>query len=111
LDFLTPEEKDVFKTAMELNQKWIIEHAADRQPFIDQGQSVNLFFAGNVEKRVLHDIHFAAWKEGVKSLYYCSSSSIQRAEKPEDKFSKEQEKAKEVVIPTQPEYDECLACQ
>jgi ribonucleoside-diphosphate reductase alpha chain len=111
LDFLTPEEKDVFKTAMELNQKWIIEHAADRQPFIDQGQSVNLFFASNVEKRVLHDIHFAAWKKGVKSLYYCRSSSIQRAEKSEDKFSKEQEKARELAIQTQPEYDECLSCQ
>jgi ribonucleoside-diphosphate reductase alpha chain len=111
LDFLNQDEKDVFKTAMEIDQMWIIEHAADRQPFIDQGQSLNVFFASNVEKRVLHDIHFAAWKKGVKSLYYCRSSSIQRAEKPEDKFSKEQEKAKEVVIPTQPEYDECLACQ
>ena len=111
LDFLNQDEKDVFKTAMEIDQMWIIEHAADRQPFIDQGQSTNLFFASNVEKRVLHDIHFDAWKKGVKSLYYCRSSSIQRAEKSEDKFSKEQEKAKEVVIPTQPEYDECLACQ
>jgi ribonucleoside-diphosphate reductase alpha chain len=111
LDFLNQDEKDVFKTAMEIDQMWIVQHAADRQPFIDQGQSTNLFFASNVEKRVLHDIHFAAWKKGVKSLYYCRSSSIQRAEKPEDKFSKEQEKAKEVVIPTQPEYDECLACQ
>jgi ribonucleoside-diphosphate reductase alpha chain len=111
LDFLNQDEKDVFKTAMEIDQMWIVQHAADRQPFIDQGQSTNLFFASNVEKRVLHDIHFAAWKKGVKSLYYCRSSSIQRAEKSEDKFSKEQEKAKEVVIPTQPEYDECLACQ
>jgi ribonucleoside-diphosphate reductase alpha chain len=111
LDFLNQDEKDVFKTAMEIDQMWIVQHAADRQPFIDQGQSTNLFFASNVEKRVLHDIHFAAWKKGVKSLYYCRSSSIQRAEKSEDKFLKEQEKAKEVVIPTQPEYDECLACQ
>ena len=112
LDFLTQDEKDVFKTAMELNQKWIIEHAADRQPFIDQGQSVNLFFASNVEKSILHKIHFAAWEKGVKSLYYCRSASIQRAEKFEDKFSKEQEKARELAIPTQPkEYDECLSCQ
>ena len=110
LDFLNQDEKDVFKTAMEIDQMWIIEHAADRQPFIDQGQSTNLFFASNVEKRVLHDIHFTAWKKGVKSLYYCRSSSIQRAEKSEDKFSKEQEAAKD-VIPAQPKYDECLACQ
>ena len=111
LDFLTQDEKAVFKTAMELDQSWIIEHVADRQPFIDQGQSVNMFFAGNVEKRVLHDIHFDAWKKGVKGLYYCRSSSIQRAEKPEYKFSKEQEKAKEFVAPAQTEYDECLSCQ
>jgi len=109
LDFLTPEEKAVFKTAMEINQMWIIEHAADRQPFIDQGQSVNLFFAGNVEKTTLHKIHFDAWKKGVKGLYYCRSSSIQRAEKSEDKFSKEQN-TKNEVINTQ-EYDECQACQ
>ena len=111
LDFLNQDEKDVFKTAMEIDQRWIIEHAADRQPFIDQGQSVNMFFASNVEKRVLHDIHFAAWKKGVKGLYYCRSASIQRAEKSEDKFSKEQEAAKDVIAQTQPEYDECLACQ
>ena len=111
LDFLNQDEKDVFKTAMEIDQMWIIEHAADRQPFIDQGQSTNLFFASNVEKSILHKVHLAAWKKGVKSLYYCRSSSIQRAEKSEDKFSKEQEKAKEVVIPTQQKYEECLACQ
>jgi ribonucleoside-diphosphate reductase alpha chain len=111
LDFLNQDEKDVFKTAMEIDQMWIIEHASDRQQYIDQGQSVNMFFASNVEKSILHKIHFAAWKKGVKGLYYCRSASIQRAEKSEDKFSKEQEKAKEVVIPTQPEYDECLACQ
>ncbi len=109
LDFLTPEEKAVFKTAMEINQSWIIEHASDRQPFIDQGQSVNLFFAGNVEKKVLHKVHFDAWEKGVKGLYYCRSSSIQRAEKSEDKFSKEQNTKNEVI--NIQEYDECQACQ
>ena len=111
LDFLNQDEKDVFKTAMEIDQMWIIEHAADRQKYICQAQSLNVFFASTVEKSILHKVHFAAWKKGVKSLYYCRSASIQRAEKPEDKFLKEQEKEKEVVIPTQPKYDECLACQ
>lgn len=110
LDFLNQDEKDVFKTAMEIDQMWIIEHASDRQQYIDQGQSVNMFFASNVEKSILHKIHFNAWKKGVKGLYYCRSASIQRAEKSEDKFSKEQEAAKDVIL-TQPEYDQCLACQ
>jgi len=80
LDFLTQEEKDVFKTAFELDQRWVIEHAADRAPFIDQSQSVNVFLPADVHKRALHQIHFQAWKKGVKSLYYCRSKSIQRAE-------------------------------
>lgn len=111
LDFLSQDEKDVFKTAMEIDQRWVVKHACDRQVFVDQGQSINIFLSADVEKKLLHDVHFLAWKHGANGLYYCRSKSPQRAEKPEDKFSKEQEKAKEVVIPTQPEYDECLACQ
>lgn len=80
LEFLTPEEKDVFKTAFELDQRWVIEHAADRAPLIDQAQSLNIFLPANVHKRDLHQIHYQAWKKGVKSLYYCRSKSIQRAE-------------------------------
>ena len=76
LDFLTEQEKAVFKTAFELDQRWIIEHAADRAPFICQSQSVNVFLPANVHKRDLHQIHFMAWKKGVKSLYYCRSLSI-----------------------------------
>ncbi len=111
LDFLTPEEKAVFKTAMEINQMWLIDHAADRQKYICQAQSLNVFFASDVEKKVLHDIHFSAWKKGVKSLYYCRSSSIQRAEKSNDKFLKNQEKENNIEISNQNQYDECLACQ
>jgi ribonucleoside-diphosphate reductase alpha chain len=111
LNFLTQYEKDTFKTFVEVDQMWLIEQAGDRQVYIDQGQSLNIAMPGNEHKKRLHEIHVSAWKRGVKGLYYCRSTSIQRAEKPEDKFSKEQEKAKEVVIPTQPEYDECLACQ
>src|SRR6056300_420652 len=80
LDFLTDLEKDVFKTAFELNQSWLIELSGDRTPFISQAQSINLFLAADVHKKELHKIHFDAWKKGLKSLYYCRSKSIQRAE-------------------------------
>ncbi|WP_081107342.1 ribonucleoside-diphosphate reductase subunit alpha [Gluconobacter potus] len=80
LDFLSEREKDVFKTAFELDQRWVVEHAADRAPFICQAQSVNLFLPADVHKRDLHQVHFNAWKHGLKSLYYCRSLSIQRAD-------------------------------
>ena len=80
LDFLTPDEKDVFKTAFELDQRWVIELGGDRAPFVCQSQSINLFLPADVHKRDLHQIHFLAWKKGLKSLYYCRSKSIQRAE-------------------------------
>ena len=70
----------VFKTAFEIDQRWLVEHAADRTPFICQSQSLNLFLPADVHKRDLHQIHMMAWKRGVKSLYYCRSLSIQRAE-------------------------------
>ncbi|MBL8675235.1 MAG: ribonucleoside-diphosphate reductase subunit alpha [Rhodospirillales bacterium] len=80
LDFLDDDEKAVFKTAFELDQRWLIEHAADRTPSICQSQSLNVFLPADVHKRDLHQIHMMAWKRGVKSLYYCRSLSIQRAE-------------------------------
>jgi len=85
LDFLTEQEKAVYKTAFELDQRWIIEHAADRAPYICQSQSVNVFLPANVHKRDLHQIHFMAWKRGVKSLYYCRSLSLQRADNVSEK--------------------------
>jgi ribonucleoside-diphosphate reductase alpha chain len=80
LDFLDQDEKDVFKTAFELDQRWIIDLAGDRAPHICQSQSINIFLPADVQKKTLHDIHWMAWKKGVKSLYYCRSKSIQRAE-------------------------------
>ena len=80
LDFLTEQEKAVYKTAFELDQRWVIEHAADRTPYICQSQSVNIFLPADVHKRDLHQIHMLAWKRGMKSLYYCRSLSIQRAD-------------------------------
>ena len=104
LDFLTDLEKDVFKTAFELDQKWIIELGADRTPFISQSQSINLFLPADVHKRDLHQIHFQAWKKGLKSLYYCRSKSIQRAENVNNALSNDE-------LDNEQEYDECLSCQ
>lgn len=80
LDFLTDHERAVFKTAFELDQRWLVDLAADRAPFVCQAQSLNVFLPADVHKRDLHAIHFSAWKKGVKSLYYCRSKSLARAE-------------------------------
>jgi ribonucleoside-diphosphate reductase alpha chain len=114
LDFLSDDEKDVFKTAFEIDQRWLIEHAADRTPYICQAQSLNVFLPANVHKKVLHDIHFDAWRKGVKSLYYCRSKSIQRAESAaswERSKSKAPTPDRDLEPTLQPQYDECLACQ
>jgi ribonucleoside-diphosphate reductase alpha chain len=121
LDFLTEQEKAVFKTAFEIDQRWVIEHAADRTPFICQSQSVNVFLPANVHKRDLHQIHMLAWKKGVKSLYYCRSLSIQRADNVGEKavrpeaFSPaaaEREPELPLSVAKKPvDYEECLACQ
>jgi ribonucleoside-diphosphate reductase alpha chain len=84
LDFLSAKEKAVFKTAFELDQTALIELAADRTPYICQAQSLNIFLPGDVHKKILHDVHMLAWKRGVKSLYYCRSLSIQRAQNVSD---------------------------
>ena len=120
LTFLSAHEKDVFKTAYEIDQNWIIELAADRTPHISQAQSLNIFIAGNVSKKYLHDIHFKAWKKGVKSMYYSRSTSIQRADKVSHAVLTDQGMADleeknnidlEVKSSTATDYDECLSCQ
>lgn len=115
LDFLTAEEKDVFKTAFEIDQRWLIEHAADRTPFVCQAQSLNVFLPANVHKADLHRIHWDAWKKGVKSLYYCRSKSIQRAESNASWLRSRESKGREPELTEQAEgpakYEECLACQ
>lgn len=90
LDFLSKEEKDVFKTAMELDQRWLIEHAARRQPYICQSQSLNLFLAPNVQIPYLHAVHYQAWKSGLKSLYYVRSSTMKRANNSTDAMQQAQ---------------------
>ena len=108
LDFLTNSEKDVFKTAFELDQKWIVELGADRTTYVSQAQSINIFLPADVHKKELHKIHFQAWKKGLKSLYYCRSKSIQRAENINNGLSvKEQKNESE----KEDNYEECLSCQ
>ena len=108
LDFLTNHEKDVFKTAFELDQKWIVDLAADRTPYISQAQSINVFLPADIHKKELHQIHFQAWKKGLKSLYYCRSKSIQRAENVNNNLSAEVTKH---VSKTNKDDEECLSCQ
>ena len=110
LDFLDENEKLVFKTAYEMDQRWVIEHGADRAPYVCQAQSVNIFIPADVHKRDLHALHYMAWKKGLKSLYYCRSTSMQRADKVSHKVPEIQ---LEMSLKNKQEntYEECLACQ
>jgi len=115
LDFLTEAEKETFKTAFEIDQRWIIELGADRTPHISQAQSINVFVPADIHKKELHDIHFQAWKKGLKSLYYCRSKSIQRAEdvtagSSTDVTKNVYEKSKKLEN-IDNNYEECLSCQ
>ncbi|MBX9883143.1 MAG: ribonucleoside-diphosphate reductase subunit alpha [Sphingomonas sp.] len=110
LDFLSPEEKDVYKTSFEIDQRWLIELAADRTPYIDQSQSLNLFIPADVEKWDLLMLHFRAWELGVKSLYYLRSKSIQRASFAGGVEADNTPELKKIELPNT-DYDECLACQ
>jgi ribonucleoside-diphosphate reductase alpha chain len=116
LDFLSEDEKAVFKTAFEIDQRWLLEHAGDRAPQICQAQSLNVFLPANVHKRDLHQIHFQAWKKGIKSLYYCRSKSIQRAESEANNVAGSASvpllgKIASKAVRTAVDYEECLACQ
>jgi len=109
LDILDDWTKDVFKTSMEIDQRWLVNHAADRQEYIDQAQSLNLFFRPDVNIMYLHAVHFQAWKQGLKTLYYCRSEKIGKA----DKVSKriEREVIKELDMKALIDGDACLACE
>ncbi len=129
LDCLDDDEKAVFRTAIEMDQRWLIDLAADRTPYICQAQSLNIFLQPDIHKRDLHQLHFQAWKKGVKSLYYCRSLSIQRAEKVSEASAQaadiariplagrinidERPLAAMAVTPeaSNTNYEECLACQ
>ena len=111
LDFLTQDEKDVFKTAFEIDQRWVIDLAADRSPEICQSQSLNVFLPADVHKRDLHQIHFQAWKKGVKSLYYCRSKSLQRSESVAALVPVTTDEEADRAAASRNDYEECLACQ
>jgi len=107
LDFLSQDEKDVYKTAFEIDQRWVVELAADRTPDVCQSQSVNLFLPGDIQKWDLHMLHWTAWERGCKSLYYLRSKSVQRAAHAGG------EAAAALHNPSgeKTDYEECLACQ
>ena len=113
LDFLDDHEKATFRTAFEIDQRWVIEHASDRAGYICQAQSLNIFLPGDIDKWDLHMLHWKAWESGVKSLYYCRSKSVQRAafagSETDASGKSDIEQAMQAAAPT--DYEECLACQ
>jgi ribonucleoside-diphosphate reductase alpha chain len=109
LSWMDDYTKDVFKTSMEIDQRWIIEHAADRQVFIDQAQSLNLFFRPDTHIKYIHAVHFTAWKKGVKTLYYCRSEKIGKADKVSKKI--EREVIKELDMEQVAQGNDCIACE
>jgi ribonucleoside-diphosphate reductase alpha chain len=109
LEWMSEHDKDVFKTSMEIDQRWVIELAADRQQYIDQAQSLNLFFRPDVNLKYLHACHFLAWKKGLKTLYYCRSEKIGKADKVARKI--EREVIKELDMSAIAQGNECLACE
>jgi ribonucleoside-diphosphate reductase alpha chain len=109
LDILDDVQKSVFKTSMEIDQRWVIDLAADRQQYIDQAQSLNLFFRPDSHIKYIHAIHFMAWKKGLKTLYYCRSEKIGKA----DKVSKKVERniIKELDLTQIAQGNDCIACE
>jgi ribonucleoside-diphosphate reductase alpha chain len=109
LDWMDEWTKDVFKTSMEIDQRWLIQHAADRQEYIDQAQSLNLFFRPDANIKYIHAVHFQAWRDGLKTLYYCRSEKIGKADKVAKKI--EREVIQEIDLRSLAEGNECLACE
>ena len=109
LDILDENQKAVFKTSMEIDQRWVIELAADRQQYIDQAQSLNLFFRPDANIKYVHAIHFMAWKKGLKTLYYCRSEKIGKADKVSKKI--ERQVIKELDMEQIAQGNDCIACE
>ena len=109
LDILTDDEKAVFKTSMEIDQRWVIELASDRQQYIDQAQSLNLFFRPDAHIKYIHAIHFMAWKKGLKTLYNCRSEKIGKADKVSKKI--ERQVIKELDMAEIAAGNDCIACE
>ena len=109
VEFLDDWTKDVFKTSMEIDQRWLIQHAADRQEYIDQAQSLNVFFRPDANIKYIHAVHFQAWKSGLKTLYYCRSEKIGKADKVARKI--ERQVIQEIDLKALAEGNDCLACE
>jgi ribonucleoside-diphosphate reductase alpha chain len=109
LDFLDEWTKDVYKTSMEIDQRWLVDHAANRQSYIDQAQSINLFFRPDVNVKYLHAVHFQAWKQGLKTLYYCRSEKLAKADKVAKKI--ERHVIEEIDLKALATEEVCLACE
>ena len=109
LDILSDLEKDIFKTSMEIDQRWVIDLAADRQVYIDQAQSLNVFFRPDANIKYIHAIHFMAWKKGLKTLYYCRSEKIGKADKVSKKI--ERQVIKEIDMTQIAQGNDCIACE
>jgi len=110
LDWMDDYTKDVFKTAMEIDQRWVVQHAADRQEYIDQAQSLNVFFRPDSNIKYIHAVHFQAWKQKVKTMYYCRSDKIAKADKVSRRI--EREVMKEIDLTAlATEESVCLACE
>jgi ribonucleoside-diphosphate reductase alpha chain len=109
LDWMDDWTKDVFKTSMEIDQRWVVQHASDRQEYIDQAQSLNVFFRPDSHIKYIHAVHFQAWKQGLKTMYYCRSDKIAKADKVAKRI--EREVIKEINLHDLTEGNECLACE
>jgi ribonucleoside-diphosphate reductase alpha chain len=109
LDWMDEWTKDVFKTSMEIDQRWVVQHAADRQVYVDQAQSLNVFFRPDSHIKYIHAVHFQAWKQGLKTMYYCRSDKIAKADKVAKRI--EREVIKEINLHDLAQGNECLACE
>lgn len=110
LDWMDEYTKDVFKTSFEIDQRWIIEHAADRQAYVDQAQSVNLFFLPDASIKYIHAVHFSAWKHGLKSLYYCRSTKLRKADKVGQRIERRRIED-EIDMTSLVVGNDCIACE
>ena len=111
LDYFTDEEKEVFKTAAEIDPMWLVEHVADRTPFIDQSQSFNIFIKPDISIKKLHAIHFSAWKRGVKSMYYTRSEKLVNTEKVSQKVERKRLEDDDVDLTAIINDTDCVACE
>ena len=109
VDVLSEQQREVFKTSMEIDQRWLVQHASDRQTYIDQAQSLNLFFRPDANVKYIHAVHFQAWKSGLKTLYYCRSEKIGKADKVAKKI--ERQVIQEIDLKALAEGNDCLACE